>query len=68
MIQIESNISMPTAVRVKYPWHTMNVGDSFLSPTPFETTRVAAAVASKRYGKHFTARPTPHGPRVWRAK
>lgn len=51
----------------KYPWRTMEIGDSFFSE---ETNRnrigSAASKAAKKTGFRFTVRVVDGGIRVWR--
>jgi len=52
----------------KYPWQTVDVGDSFLSfdnDTELEF-RGLAYRAGKRLGRKFSVRKTLEGLRVWR--
>ena len=58
----------------KYPWHEMEVGDSFMVPgltenkTPTGAYKVTAAVAyfNSKHKQKFTARTVEGGMRVWR--
>jgi hypothetical protein len=52
---------------VKYPWHEMEIGDSFLMEG--KDTKTASANASatgSRIGKKFSCRKVDGGVRVWR--
>lgn len=66
-MKVEKNIPVPS----KYPFHLMEVGDSFAIP---ETTkRVTAHVAASRYGRannmQFIVRIMPdRSYRCWRVK
>lgn len=73
MIEIQSGIPVPEINRnpkernSKYPWHSMNVGDSFfvadLTSKGFAGTVYSAG---KRSGKKFIARAVDGGVRIWR--
>lgn len=76
-IKIEKAIPMPLGVgrgkgtALKYPWSTMEIGDSFLLPSklkspascPHTRNTYEAAVGSP---KRFRGRKTVDGFRVWR--
>lgn len=50
-----------------YPWHTMNVGDSFAVPKEKAATCASAAnFQSHVNGKRFTVRKHAGGYRCWR--
>jgi hypothetical protein len=52
----------------KWPWTTMEVGDSFVMTGVKNTTaRGAASAASKRHGKKFKTAQEPEGVRITRA-
>ena len=66
-MQVDKEIPIPkpaTGNKAKYPWETMEIGDSFLSVT--RTMRSIASSAGKRYGKKFVVRKCPEGFRIWR--
>ena len=67
-IQIEKNFPIPPGRRgrpVKYPWYSMEIGDSFL-PTE-KCARATAYAASQRYApKKFIYRKVDGGGRIWR--
>jgi hypothetical protein len=73
MIEIQVGVPIPTerkmpTMRVsKYPWHAMEIGDSFFVAN-FTTKGFAGTVysAGKRSGKKFTVRAMDGGVRVWR--
>lgn len=50
----------------KYPWKTMEIGESFLSDGV--STTIIGVPNSKYAPKRFAARTTPEGVRVWRIK
>ena len=55
----------------KYPFHGMNVGDSFFiekSDIQISRVRSAAAFYGVRHGKKLSVRSFPDGLRVWRVK
>ncbi len=70
-MEIEKNIPVPRAyaAREKYPFHQMEIGDSFVVPVD---RGVAASVAcswyKKKHGMKFVTRKTKDGKfvRVWR--
>ncbi len=74
MIKVDKGVPMPKAERTqlkpresKYPWASMEVGDSF--EVAGKTTKnfgTACYAAGKRLGKKFAARATDTGVRVWR--
>ncbi len=63
-IIVERGVPLPG----KYPFDTMEVGDSFALPKDVKRTTVS--VAAMRYGRErgmkFTIRNTPLGFRCWR--
>ncbi len=68
-MQIDKDIPPPSETRgrpAKYPFATMEVGDSFLSPEPVARMSPAASYAGKRGGMRFTVRAEGAGARVWR--
>lgn len=50
----------------KYPWRTMNVGDSFFCTT--KNIQSACSYAALRTGFKFESRKENNGFRVWRTK
>jgi hypothetical protein len=71
----------PTRERTRWPWHDIDIGDSFLIPFPLACDRglrrrmqqgVAAAVSqvnhAKRSTKRWTQRTVDDGIRVWRVE
>lgn len=70
---IEKNIPIPTeagATRASYPFHQMEVGDSFTAPVS-ERARINNAICGhkKRHGAVFSVRTLGDGTvRVWRIK
>ena len=65
--QVESGIPLPGPR--KYPWHAMNVGDSFLVPAhEGAAIRSAASYMSRRNApKRWITKTLNTGVRVWRA-
>ena len=69
MVPIDKGVPMPadgrTAKNRKYPWHEMEVGDSFLlnSRKPGGNTSTYNTLLAP---KHFVSRKTAAGSRVWR--
>jgi hypothetical protein len=74
MIEVQSGIPIPdinrnppTRRHSKYPWHTMNVGDSFFAPNVTVKGFAGTAYsAGKRHGRTYVARTMDGGVRVWR--
>ncbi len=72
MIQIETNIPLPTIIRAsrgsKYPFADMKVGDSFACETkPASMRSIATGFAKKEGGTvKFAIRGEANGSRVWR--
>ena len=73
MLTIDKNVRIPSVSRPgrkpKYPWRTMDVGDSFFVPskTPCKLSGSMQG-AKKRLGRNFTARAVEGGVRVWRTE
>lgn len=78
-IIVESGVPMPkrkwrTPPNARYPWASMEVGDSFLVPRPsgVDHNRFSSKVsnaaneARKRTGRVFRCRSMTTGVRVWR--
>jgi hypothetical protein len=71
---VEKNVSMPEEIlptNTKYPWHEMQVGDSFFVPHLKRNTsmnlRTAIRAANKRLTpKVFVFRLVEGGTRIWR--
>jgi hypothetical protein len=65
-------IPKPRSQERKYPWHTMNVGDSFAFPADIGETsaRTSVSHANRRYGKkRFSIRRLDDNTlRCWRVK
>jgi len=68
--KIEKGIPVPPEGKRIYPWEEMEVGDSFVTRTPFLTSAIASARnASRRYGKKFRARRINDDQiRIWRVE
>ena len=64
----------PTSSYPVYPWHQMEVGDSFLVPDPIDPklvqNRILAAAnrVRRRYGMRFRTHICREGVRVWRTE
>lgn len=70
-MKIEKNIPVPSphAAREKYPFHQMEIGDSFVVPVDRRTAASAACTwYKKKHGMRFVTRTTEDGKfvRVWR--
>jgi hypothetical protein len=66
-VKIDKGIEMPNKKdsRVKYPWESLEVGDSFLPSKDITSSIISSA--NKRYApKKFTQRKTEEGIRIWR--
>lgn len=70
MIEIRKNVPMPRHGKTKYPWHAMEVGDSFAFPAGTESKAAyAAAYSASRDGKKFITRKQNDGTYAcWRDK
>lgn len=72
MYPIEKGIEMPsTNGKTKYPFATMEIGDSFFVEGKEKKNKVMSAVSqnSRRHApKKFTTRFTDDGIRVWRTQ
>jgi len=69
MIEIEKGIPAPAkeTIRRKYPFHMMEIGDSFFVPGR-ERTQMCSSIANakKTTGFLFTSHSVNGGVRVWR--
>jgi hypothetical protein len=67
---VEPGVAIPPIRRhtVKYPFATMEVGDSFTCGVEdYNSVRVGCHIHGKKYGKKFSTRRTPSGGlRCWR--
>lgn len=66
---IEKGIRVPQhpAFKAKYPFHGMDVGDSFkVGPEDKDRVRKAASQHAARNGGRFAVRQDGDGARVWR--
>lgn len=77
MISIDKDIPMPARAhdgRTKYPFHTMEVGDSFAVALSGDDTidtlakrvRTAMGAAGRRLGRKFILGAEAAGVRIWR--
>lgn len=67
MIQVDKQIPIPPKQRPKYPWATMEIGDSFFVDGPGATMfQSGASSNAKRYGIKVATRRVAGGVRVWR--
>ncbi len=69
MYQIETGIPLPRGPgrrwARKYPWHEVEVGQSFLvTDTPAKTVQCSCSLAGKRQGRKYIARVVKGGVRV----
>lgn len=71
-VSVEKGIGLPVRVREKYPFATMEVGDSFLYQGKRVSAYAVVVGANQRYagqGKRFTARQLEDGTiRIWRVE
>jgi hypothetical protein len=66
-IQVDRNVSIPKHKRTsKYPWHKMEVGDSFYAEIRPQYACAMARKATERLGFKFTTRRWGDGTRIWR--
>jgi len=71
MITVEKNIPIPSPAKkepTKYPWKTMEVGDSFFVKGDAKSVRSQASYATKRYCRKFVTRQEKDGIRFWRTE
>jgi hypothetical protein len=70
MQRIAKKMEMPDArAAVKYPWHTMEVGESFFVKGARAKTFGQYRNATHMYApKRWEARGEPEGLRIWRVK
>jgi hypothetical protein len=64
LVQIDHDVPLPIHGNSKYPWHQMEVGDSFL----IARCAVQPPINILRKGWKFTRRETEEGWRIWRVK
>lgn len=69
-MKIDKDIPMPQHLsrNVKYPFGTLEIGDSFLVNESRRLVSSAACAFGKNHNKKFTVRTTPEGMRCWRVK
>ena len=72
MVRIDKRVEMPKSPgsgrKAKYPWATMEIGDSFILPAPaLNNARAHCSQAKIRWGRTFQVREMRDGKfRVWR--
>lgn len=69
MFKIEKGVPLPTGyAQSKYPWHNMEVGDSFeFDQADYSRIRSAGHAWASRYGRKFKFRRIGDGKcRCWR--
>lgn len=68
-MQVEKDVPIPD-VRGKYPFRSMQVGESALFGFGAKATRArrAAGMVGQRHGMRFLCRSTPEGMRIWRTE
>lgn len=67
LVKIEKDIPLPEPKRRKYPWHEMEVGDSFIFP--HKHGQQYASVMSRRHSpKKYAARMVGGKYRIWRVE
>lgn len=69
-VKVDKKVPIPEIGRpCKYPWKTMEVGDSFfVTGAASHAFSGQACMAARRAGRRFTTRSLPNGCRVWRIK
>lgn len=70
-MNVDKEIPIPRKQRkhAKWPWHELEVGDSFLMPEKSINAATAHAnTASKSTGHKYTCRTVEGGVRIWRVK
>jgi hypothetical protein len=67
-IEIEKNIPAPTSLhpRQKYPFHEMDIGDSFWVASKSVRSAISSFVKHNKSDKVFVTRTERDGTRVWR--
>ena len=72
MVKIDKNVEIPEITRcggrpAKYPWHAMEVGDSFFVPDK-KSCQFGGLIqyAKKKTGYKYSVRKEGDGIRVWR--
>ena len=69
MIEIEKGVSIPPAKTIrKYPFHLMEVGDSFFTPGEKQILQSLAHFKRRNPDRKFTTRREGDGFRVWRTE
>lgn len=70
MFKIEKNVPLPTGPHgnTKYPFASMQVGDSFFADGLPNSARVAAYSAARRHGITLVTKREGTGYRIWRTK
>jgi hypothetical protein len=72
LVKVDKNIPIPAAKpghgNTRYPWRTMEVGDSFLfrSKTKQNSYSQVSVHNGKLHPKRFVTKTTPEGYRCWR--
>lgn len=70
-ITVERGVPIPpkqVRFTAKYPWYTMQVGDSFFIPDRADGTPPAAGSPNPKLGMKITTRRVPGGIRIWRTE
>lgn len=69
MIKIDKDIPFPVRREGSgYPWHELQVGESFEHDGGYDNARQSAFYHSRTTGKTFKARTLNNKVRVWRIK
>jgi hypothetical protein len=74
MTPVDKNVPIPPRERKwdggqapKYPWASMDVGDSFYAADKTQKTMAGPIFrAMQKFGRKFIARPEGNGVRIWR--
>jgi hypothetical protein len=68
-IKIDKGIPVPRKLhtgKTIYPFHEMEIGDSFFASVTVVTLKSSAVKHGYKYGKQFTIRKEGDGARCWR--
>lgn len=67
-IKVRKGVPLPVISIVgKYPWKTLEIGDSFLFPASHMSPHQAVSYANLKFApRKFTSRKTPEGVGCWR--
>lgn len=69
MFEVETGIPIPAQhhANQRYPWHTLNVGESFFVPNgKLKSIQICASKMKAKTGHRYLVRPVDGGVRAWR--